>query len=80
MKEPDPPRSRPSGPNPPFPPPMACLKFSGDVMTLAEAAAFCGTTEQELLNMADAGEIPARRVAFQWQLFKVGNLYLAQRL
>ncbi len=56
------PKSKPAANGPPTP--------AGDVLTLAEAAAFLRVPEDGLRKDADAGRVPGRLIAGEWRFAK----------
>jgi excisionase family DNA binding protein len=49
-------------------------KAAGDVLTLAEAAAFLRVPEDGLRRDADAGRVPGRKVAGEWRFGRAALL------
>jgi excisionase family DNA binding protein len=45
-------------------------KQPDDVLTLAEAASYLRVPEQELLRLAEHGDIPAQRIGREWRFLK----------
>src|SRR5437660_3685835 len=52
------------------PPPPTSDGPAGEVLTLAEAAAYLRLSEADVLRLVDEQGLPARRVAKEWRFFK----------
>jgi excisionase family DNA binding protein len=65
------PRTKPK-PEPPSstPPPPTANGPAGEVLTLAEAAAYLRLSEQDVLRLVDEQKLPARRLANEWRFLK----------
>jgi excisionase family DNA binding protein len=54
----------------PAPPPQAVNGPAGEVMTLAEAAAYLRLPETDVLRLVHEQALPARRLANEWRFLK----------
>lgn len=61
------PKAKPTSPTPP---PPAANGPAGEVLTLAEAAAYLRLPEADVVRLATAEGLPGRLVGTQWRFFK----------
>jgi excisionase family DNA binding protein len=67
------PRTKKPKPEPtprPIPQPAAVNGPAGEVLTLAEAAAYLRFSEADVLRLVDQQGLPARRLANEWRFLK----------